>query len=77
MTDDNILIDEAAFCALASLKPSTVRKQRMNGSGPPFVKVGRSVRYRRKDVLDCIASRTVRPTTEGSQLVRTHGVRHA
>lgn len=64
MTDDNMLIDEAAFCALASLKPSTVRKQRMTGSGPPFVKVGRSVRYRRKDVLDWIASRTVRTTAQ-------------
>jgi predicted DNA-binding transcriptional regulator AlpA len=66
MTDPDILIDEAAFCALTALKPSTARKLRCFGGGPFFVKLGRSVRYRRADVLAWIEARRVRSTSQAA-----------
>jgi predicted DNA-binding transcriptional regulator AlpA len=64
MSEREALLDEAAYCGMTNTKQSTARKQRVTGCGPRFVKIGRSVRYRKGDVLDWIASRTVRSTSE-------------
>jgi len=44
------------FLGFASV---TLQQQRERGEGPPFFRVGRSIRYRLGDVLDWRAARTV------------------
>ena len=42
----------------------TLRTLRCRGSKnvPPFVRLGRAIRYRKPDVVDWVASRVVRPS---------------
>lgn len=42
---------------------STLQKERVRGDGPPFVKIGRLVRYRPEDVRAWIAERVVTSTS--------------
>lgn len=42
------------------LAPSTLTKMRSLGSGPPFVKVGRAVRYHEDDLNEWLTTRTLR-----------------
>ena len=44
---------------------STLRNDRQKAKGFPFVRWGRFVRYRRKDVIDFMESRKVFPTNNG------------
>lgn len=44
------------------LAVSTLNKWRCHGSGPSFVKMGRSVRYRRKDLDQYMKFRTLSST---------------
>lgn len=67
MSEREVLLDEVAYCEMTHTKPSTARKQRVTGSGPQFLKIGRSVRYRRGDVLDWLELRTVRSTSERAE----------
>jgi len=46
------------------LKPATLEAWRCRGGGPRFVKLGRSVRYRRADLNEWIESRTRCNTSE-------------
>ena len=63
-----LLKDEVA--EILRVRPQTLDKWRMEGSGPRFVSVnGRSVRYRRKDVEAYIEASTCSNTLEASRLV--------
>lgn len=53
--------EAAEYVRLAAI---TLERMRLSGEGPAFVKLGRSVRYRRIDVDNWIASRVVRSTSE-------------
>jgi predicted DNA-binding transcriptional regulator AlpA len=63
MSGHDVLLDEVAYCDMTNTKQSTARKQRVTGSGPKFLKLGRSVRYRKGDVQDWLESRTVQSTS--------------
>lgn len=52
-------IDERRLCAELGIASVTATKWRAKAEGPPFIKVGRLVRYRRADVETWLASRTV------------------
>ena len=52
-------IDEKQLCADLGISSVTATKWRARAEGPPFIKVGRLVRYRRTDVAAWLASRTV------------------
>jgi hypothetical protein len=39
------MLTEDAVAAILDVSPSWLAKARMRGEGPPFIKVGRSVRY--------------------------------
>jgi len=52
-------IDEKQLCAELGISPVTATKWRATAAGPPFIKVGRLVRYRRADVEAWLRSRTV------------------
>jgi predicted DNA-binding transcriptional regulator AlpA len=45
---------------------STLEKDRWEGGGPPYVKMGRLVRYRPADVRAWLAERVRRSTSEGA-----------
>src|SRR6476660_7714327 len=51
------LLTEIEAAQLRGQSVRTLQAERLNGSGCPFVKLGRSVRYRRSDVLRFIESR--------------------
>ena len=63
-TDDEALLTEVEAARLLCLSPRTLQAGRIRGTGPPYVKIGRNVRYRRRDVLRFIAEREVRSTSE-------------
>jgi predicted DNA-binding transcriptional regulator AlpA len=52
-------IDERQLCADLGISSVTATKWRARAEGPPFIKVGRLVRYRRTDVDAWLASRTI------------------
>jgi predicted DNA-binding transcriptional regulator AlpA len=52
-------IDEKRLCADLGISSVTATKWRANAAGPPFIKVGRLVRYRRADVEAWLLSRTI------------------
>lgn len=56
---DSPLIDEKQLCADLGISSVTATKWRAKAAGPPFIKVGRLVRYRRADVEAWLAARTV------------------
>lgn len=51
------LWDEKQLAEKLSVAPQTPRVWRLRGGGPPFVKIGRRVRYRPEDVEKFIADR--------------------
>lgn len=44
------LIDDHQAADLLAVKPQTLRKWRMLGTGPNFVKIGRTTRYQVKEI---------------------------
>jgi Helix-turn-helix domain len=59
------LLTEDAVAQLISRSVSTLRRDRVAGTGIPFVKIGRQVRYRESDVERFCAAR-VRVATDAS-----------
>jgi hypothetical protein len=57
--DDDRLLDEFAVAKLTALSVSKVRKLRLAGGGPPYLKLGNyrraSVRYQLRDVRQWLA----------------------
>jgi len=53
-SDADILLDETAVADLICHSVRTIQKWRATGQGPQFFKLGRSVRYRRGDILTWI-----------------------
>lgn len=56
---DSPFIDEKQLCAYLGISSVTATKWRASAAGPPFIKVGRLVRYRRTDVEAWLLSRTI------------------
>ncbi|WDI31849.1 helix-turn-helix domain-containing protein [Hyphococcus flavus] len=61
---DRLNNEEAA--KYLGLKAATLNKWRVYGEGPPFIKVGRLVRYRRVDLDAYLSGRLVQSTSEFS-----------
>ncbi len=62
--DDETLYCESVISKKLACEEKTLQAWRSRGGGPPFVKIGRLVRYRGCDVKKWITSRTVRSTSE-------------
>jgi len=58
------LLTETDAAELRRQSVRTLQAERVRGGGCPFVKIGRSVRYRRSDVLRFIEQKIVASTTE-------------
>ena len=56
MTTSESLITEDEAASLLRVSLTTVRRWRREGRGPVYRKMGRSVRYRRDDLADFVAS---------------------
>jgi predicted DNA-binding transcriptional regulator AlpA len=63
-TDDDAILDVQAAARLVGLSVATLAKMRCMGGGPPFLKLGRRVLYRRADIKAWLDARRVRNTTE-------------
>jgi len=62
--DTEWLLTEAQAAELLALSSRTLQAWRARGGGPPFVRAGRSVRYKRGDLLCWISENTVSSTSE-------------
>ncbi len=49
------LLSEQEVANLLQVSPRTVQSWRLNGFGPPFIKVGRLVRYQKSEVFQFLA----------------------
>ena len=62
--DPDRMLTEYETANLICQSVRTVQKWRVTGFGPPFFKIGRSERYRRREVLAWIDSRRRSHTSE-------------
>jgi predicted DNA-binding transcriptional regulator AlpA len=62
--DVDALLNEAQTELLLGVSARTLQAWRLRGGGPKFVKAGRAVRYRRRDLLDWIDKGTVENTSQ-------------
>jgi excisionase family DNA binding protein len=58
------LLTQGEAAEVLRLSERTLERLRLQGSGPRYVKAGRSVRYRETDLDGWIASRVVGSTSE-------------
>jgi hypothetical protein len=58
------LLTEVEAAQLRHQSPRTLQAERLRGDGCPYAKIGRSVRYRRADVLRFIAERIITSTSQ-------------
>lgn len=71
------LLSTHALAARLGLAEITLRKWRIYGIGPRFVKVGANVRYRAEDIEHWIASRSAVSTSETLPSVLPSGRRRS
>lgn len=63
--DPDALLSEIDAASLLGLSPRTLQSWRLEGDGPPIVRLGgKLVKYRRRDLLAWIAANTERPSSE-------------
>jgi hypothetical protein len=62
-TDPNALLYPAEAACLMALSARTLEGLRLRGTGPPFVRLNRAVRYRREDVIAWIDKRRFNSTS--------------
>lgn len=63
--DPNTLMDEREAASMLCYSVRALQNWRHRGGGPKFIRVSaRSIRYRRRDLLDWIESRTVSNTAQ-------------
>src|SRR5579862_2169048 len=65
--DPDVLLFGAEAAYLAGLSVRTFEALRLRGGGPPYVKLGRAVRYRRGDVLAWTAAKLRRSTSDSGE----------
>lgn len=61
MNESDMLLDNDTAAYFVSAKPQTLIAWRMLGKGPPYVRIGRSIRYRKSDLVNWLEEQTVRP----------------
>jgi predicted DNA-binding transcriptional regulator AlpA len=61
-----VTVDTEGASRHIGLSVSTLEKLRVYGDGPPFVKLGRAVRYRVADLENYLAARVVTSTSQAA-----------
>lgn len=64
VSDPEQLIPEETVADLLCQSVRTLQKWRVTGAGPSFYKIGRSVRYRRGEVVDWVNERRKAHTSQ-------------
>jgi predicted DNA-binding transcriptional regulator AlpA len=59
--DQDKLLTEIQAADLLRMSSRTLQSWRGKGVGPPFIRAGRAIRYRRSDVLSWATENTVKP----------------
>src|SRR3974390_2064984 len=67
MIDDDLICGAPAAARFIGLAISTLAKLRCQGGSPVFIKAGRKILYRRRDLITWLNTRRVRNTGEASQ----------
>lgn len=65
--DDDSLLDDSWLARYLKCKRKTAQAWRTRGGGPPFIYVGRLVRYKKSDVDRWLESRRVNSTSEAAK----------
>jgi predicted DNA-binding transcriptional regulator AlpA len=65
--DPDALLFGAEAAYLAALSVRTFEALRLRGGGPPYIKLGRAVRYQRRAVLEWAAAKVRSSTSEHRQ----------
>lgn len=60
--EDIDLVTEDTAAELLLVKVWALQKWRQRGEGPPYIKVGRLVRYSRRALARWLEAQTIRPT---------------
>jgi hypothetical protein len=63
--DADTLLGEMRAAELLGLSSRTLQAWRARSEGPPFVRAGRAVRYRRRDLIAWIETNTVNAARRG------------
>lgn len=66
------ILDECEAAQLLRVSIRTLQQWRVNGRGPEFIKLGRSVRYQRETLTKWIASQT-RASTAAHTVAQADG----
>lgn len=64
MAFNDTLLDTDAAPGIIGAARQTLARWRSEGQGPPFIKVGSKVMYRRSDLENWLAARTRRSTSD-------------
>jgi predicted DNA-binding transcriptional regulator AlpA len=62
---DKLLYTPGEFATLTGIPEETLKYWRKQHEGPPYVKLGRHVRYSHKTIMQYIENRTVDPNRGG------------
>ena len=60
----DFLIDVAENAKRLNVSPSFLNKARLTGDGPPYVKIGKAIRYHWPTVMKWLEEQTRRSTSE-------------
>lgn len=71
--DFDMLLSEQETSALTGLAERTLQRKRLDGTGPKFVKLGRRVLYRRRNVLAWIDANTHDSTSAATVAAQRSG----
>lgn len=66
-TDQDALLAEVQAADFLNLSSRTLQAWRCKGLGPSFVRAGRAIRYRRRDLVAWVESNTVAVTAPPAQ----------
>jgi excisionase family DNA binding protein len=69
------LMTTPAVAEWTGLSQVTLRRWRIAGEGPRFVRLGRAVRYRREDIADFVERRTYSSTTQADVAEQTEAAK--
>jgi hypothetical protein len=67
--DDLLLLNQVQAARFLTVNPRTMEGWRYKGEGPRFIRVGRAVRYRLRDLHAWLERNTFRSTTEADNPV--------
>ena len=62
-TDPDALFKEPQAASFLAVSERTLQSWRLRGGGPVFIRAGRAIRYRRRDLLDWIEANAATSTS--------------